>query len=155
AGAACGGGVPVPIATYTDPGGAEPNPADPLGPLSKHYKVVSIDWGDATPLDTTTGSISFSGTPGSKTDKFTVSGSHTYLPPGPYPNTSKLDQEGIPTTVMTTAMVVDLNKPVQTNQTKPTNWLAGIQGQEMIRRFGLTGGGQTLGQWLASSFPRL
>jgi hypothetical protein len=154
AGAACGAGVTTPIATFNDAGGAEPNAFDG-GALGNHYKVVSIDWGDASPLDTATGSITFSGTPGSKTDKFNVGGSHTYMTPGTYTITIKLDHEGMPTTVMTSAMVVDLNKAVQTNQTKPTNWLAGSVGQQMVQSFGLTVGGQTLGQWLASSFPRL
>jgi uncharacterized repeat protein (TIGR01451 family) len=154
AGAACGAGVRIPIATFNDPGGAELNSFDP-GPLGNHYKVVSIDWGDGMPLDTVTGSVTFSGTPGSKTDKFSVSGSHTYLTPGTYTITIKLDHETIGTMVMTSATVVDLNKPVQTNQTKPTNWLAGIAGQQMIQSFGLTVGGQTLGQWLASTLPRL
>src|SRR5216683_7636705 len=35
AGAACGAALPVPIATYTDPGGAEPNASD-SGPLGNH-----------------------------------------------------------------------------------------------------------------------
>jgi hypothetical protein len=65
------------LATFTDPGGAEPSGSDP-GVVADQYRVVSIDWGDSTPLDTTSGAISFSGTPGSITDTFTVTGSHTY-----------------------------------------------------------------------------
>src|SRR5262249_43763341 len=65
----------VAMATFTDPGGAEPNPSDLAG---THYQVVSIDWGDSTPLDTSSGAIRYGGSPGSKTDPFTVTGSHTY-----------------------------------------------------------------------------
>jgi hypothetical protein len=97
----------VTLAKFTDPGGAEPNPSDPTDGIPSHYKVVSIDWGDSTPLDTSSGSISFSGTPGSKTDSFTVSGSHTFATEGTFTITVKLDHEGVPTTVMTTAIVKD------------------------------------------------
>src|SRR5439155_7351522 len=39
--------------------------------------------------------------------------------------------------------------------TKPTSWWAGVLGKELIGKFGLTAGGQTLGQWLATTFPNL
>jgi hypothetical protein len=45
----------VTVATFTDPGGAEPNASDP-GPISAHY-VATIDWGDGTPASA--GEISF------------------------------------------------------------------------------------------------
>src|SRR5205823_5672686 len=35
-------------ATFTDPGGAEPNAADPGGTISSHYQAF-ISWGDGTP----------------------------------------------------------------------------------------------------------
>jgi hypothetical protein len=95
------------VATFLDPGGAEPNPADPTDGIPSHYKVASIDWGDATPLDTTTGAIAFSGTPGSKTDPFTVSGSHVYASEGTFTVTVILDHEGIKTTVKPTATIKD------------------------------------------------
>jgi hypothetical protein len=97
----------VPIATFTDPGGAEPNPSDPSGGIANHYKVDSIDWGDSTPLDTTTGTISYNGSPGSTTDPFTVNGSHTYQTEGTFTITVMLDHEGVLTTVTTTAIVKD------------------------------------------------
>ena len=56
----------------------EPNPSDPTDGIPSHYAVVSIDWGDKTPLDTSSGTISYSGAPGSNTDAFTVSGTHLY-----------------------------------------------------------------------------
>src|SRR5205823_14105946 len=36
-----------PVATFTDPGGAEPNSADPAGGISAHYSAT-INWGDGT-----------------------------------------------------------------------------------------------------------
>ena len=98
---------PVALATFTDPGGAEPNPSDPSGTLNDHYSIVSIDWGDGTPLDTSSGSISYSGSPGSTTDPFTVSGSHTYGEEGPYTVTVIVDHEGVDTTLTDTASVSD------------------------------------------------
>jgi PKD repeat protein len=90
------------IATFTDPGGPEPNASDPSGTLANHYTVDSIDWGDTTPLDTTSGTISFDGT-----STFTVQGGHTYGEEGTYTITATLDHEGILTTVMATATVSD------------------------------------------------
>jgi PKD repeat protein len=89
------------FATFTDPGGPEPNPSDP-GPLANHYKVDSINWGDSTPLDTTSGSITFDGV-----STFTVSGSHTYGEEGTYSISAVVDHEGILTTVTATATVSD------------------------------------------------
>src|SRR5439155_8999490 len=61
------------VATFTDPGGAEPNPADLSGTINSHYQVTSINWGDGT-VDTSTAALSFGGSPGSTTAAFTVSG---------------------------------------------------------------------------------
>jgi hypothetical protein len=74
-------GVPVSakVATFTDPGGAEPNASDdPGGQLSAHYSAT-IDWGDNAQ---SAGVITYNGTPGSTTDPFTVTGSHTYTTGG-------------------------------------------------------------------------
>jgi hypothetical protein len=95
------------LATFKDPGGAEPNPSDPTDGIPSHYHVVSIDWGDSTPLDTTSGSIGYSGSPGSKTDPFTVTGSHTFETEGTFTITVVIDHEGETTTVTTTAIVKD------------------------------------------------
>ncbi len=92
------------IATFKDPGGAEPNPSDPSG---THYQVVSIDWGDGTALDTTSGAVSYSGAPGSTTDPFTVSGNHTYGEEGTYTITAILNHEGVLTKVQSQVTVSD------------------------------------------------
>jgi hypothetical protein len=144
------------VATFTDPGGAEPNPSDPSGTINNHYKVVSLNWGDGSALDTTTGSLSYSGGAGSKTAAFTVSGSHTYAANGTYTLVATISHEGATTPVSETVNVGSLGLFFQGNvQTKTSSFWAGIVGQELLRRFGLTQGGQTLGQWLASTFPRL
>jgi uncharacterized repeat protein (TIGR01451 family) len=62
------------VATFTDPGGAEPNPSDPSGTIESHYSA-SIDWGDKT---TSAGTLSFSA------GVFSVAGSHTYLVAGTF-----------------------------------------------------------------------
>jgi hypothetical protein len=95
------------VAKFTDPGGAEPNPSDPTPGIGNHYSVVSIDWGDNNPLDTTTGSLSFGGAPGSKTDPFTVSGSHLYGEEGTFTIRVVIDHEGMRTTLTSTAIVSD------------------------------------------------
>jgi hypothetical protein len=95
------------IASFKDPGGAEPNPADPSGTINDHYRVVSIDWGDGSLLDTSSGALSFGGTPGSTTDLFTVSGSHTYGEEGSYTVKAVIDHEGVNTTLTSAAVISD------------------------------------------------
>jgi hypothetical protein len=85
----------VTVATFTDPGGAEPNPSDPSG---VHY-TADIDWGDGTP--SSAGTVSFSGTPGSKTAPFTVTGDHTYTTNGTYTITVTIHHELAPDAVTT------------------------------------------------------
>jgi photosystem II stability/assembly factor-like uncharacterized protein len=58
------------VATFIDNGNTEP-----LG----NY-TVTIDWGDGTPLDTTSGAVTQPGGPGTP---FLVTGSHTYTQPTP------------------------------------------------------------------------
>jgi PKD repeat protein len=82
------------LASFTDPGGAESG--------SGHYTVASIDWGDGSLLDTTSGAIS-----GPADGVFTTSGTHTYAEEGSYTVTVILDHEGIRTMQTTTATVVD------------------------------------------------
>jgi len=86
------------VATFTDPGGAETNDGT-------HYSST-IDWGDNS---TSSGFISFSGSLGSKTDAFTVTGSHNYSEEGSYQVTTTVNHEGVITTTTSTATVVDAN----------------------------------------------
>ena len=72
------------VASFTDPGGAEPDAADPDGPLSKHY-AATIDWGDGT---VTAGTIT------SAAGVFTVSGAHTWTEQGDYTVATTIDHEG-------------------------------------------------------------
>jgi hypothetical protein len=144
------------VANFTDPGGAEPNPADPAGTINDHYTIVSINWGDGSPPDTTTGKLSFSGSPGSKTDKFTVQGSHVYAVSGTYTITVVINHEGVMTTLTQAVTVSSLGLTFQGTQTKTSGFWNDLNtGQELIRLFTKTAGGQTLGQWLATTFPKL
>ncbi len=52
-------------------------------------------------------------------------------------------------------MVASLGQFVPAGFTKPISFWAGLQGQELVHRFGLTSAGQTLGQWLTTTFPNL
>jgi PKD repeat protein len=137
------------VATFTDPGDAEPNPADPAGTINDHYAIVSINWGDGTPLDTTSGKLSFSGSPGSKTDKFTVTASHTYAASGSYMVTVAINHEGVMSNLTQAANVSSLGLMFQGSQTRTSGfWNDGNLGQELLRKFTKTAAGQTLGQWL-------
>jgi hypothetical protein len=138
----------VAVATFTDPGGPEPNASDPTPGISNHY-TATITWGDGTPAST--GTISFN----SMTNVFTVSGNHIYAAAGFYTVTTTINHEAVITTAMSTAKVVDLGLFFQGQQTRTSGFWAGLLGQELIRKFGVTAGGQTLGQWLAGTFPKL
>ncbi|MDB5351015.1 MAG: hypothetical protein JWN86_2262 [Planctomycetota bacterium] len=90
------------VATFTDPGGPEPNLNDPLpANINAHY-AATIAWGDGTP--STPGVLSFNAITG----LFTVSGNHTYLVSGSSPITVTINHEGAPpVTVTSTALVGD------------------------------------------------
>jgi hypothetical protein len=62
---------------------------------------VSIDWGDGTALDATSGLIS------NATGTFTVIGTHTFAEEGSYTVTTKVDHEGVPSSFSSTATVAD------------------------------------------------
>ena len=99
----------VTVGTFTDPGGAEPNSSDPSGTINNHYQVASINWGDGTPLDTVSGTLSFGGSQGSTTDSFTISGSHTYATAGVYTITAVIDHELAPPRNVTSTVTVKDN----------------------------------------------
>jgi hypothetical protein len=87
-----------PVATFTDPGGAEPNVFDPTpNTISGHY-IASINWGDGSAI--TTGTITLSG------GVFTVSGSHTYAAVGTFTTSMAISHELLsPITITGTATV--------------------------------------------------
>jgi hypothetical protein len=95
----------LPAATFTDPGGAEPNPSDPIPGISSHY-TATVDFGDGKgPVAAT---ISYSGTPGSTTGVFTVNASHSFDEEGTFTVTTTINHEGsTPQVVTSTATVRD------------------------------------------------
>ncbi len=94
----------APVATFTDPGGAEPNPADPAGGISSHY-TATTDWGDGTGPSVDT--ITYSGSPGSTTGVFTVTSTHTFAEEGTFTVTTIIDHEGVKTTVTSASTIRD------------------------------------------------
>ena len=69
----------VTVASFTDPGGPEPNPSDPDPNISHHY-TADIDWGDGSGLQLNSGTITGPNAAG----VYSVTGSHTYASAGPY-----------------------------------------------------------------------
>ena len=94
----------APVATFTDPGGAEPNPADPVGGISSHY-TATTDWGDGTGPSVDT--ITYSGSPGSTTGVVTVTSTHTFAEEGTFTVTTIIDHEGIKTKVTSSSTIRD------------------------------------------------
>jgi hypothetical protein len=71
------------VATFKDPGGAEPNASDP-GPIGNHYTTL-INWGDGT---TSLGTITPTGG-----NNFAVTASHIYTEEGTYTITVTIAHE--------------------------------------------------------------
>ncbi|HLJ97483.1 MAG TPA: Ig-like domain-containing protein, partial [Gemmataceae bacterium] len=129
-----------PVATFTDPGGAEA--------LDGTHYSATINWGDGSA--TSTGSISLNGS------TFSVNGTHTYAAANSYSITVTLIHDGwLYTYVQSSATVTDLGQFVSAGFVKSTSFWEGLLGQGLIRRFGVTSSNQTLGQWLATTFPNL
>ena len=90
------------VATFTDPGGAEPNVNDPNPPTPDGHYAATINWGDGTP--STPGAITFNAITGI----FAVSGNHTYMVAGNLPITVTIHHENAaPVTVASAAIVGD------------------------------------------------
>lgn len=91
------------LATFTDPGGAEPNDVDPVPPTSAGHYQASISWGDGT----TPGAISPL-TPISPTQVFTVTGNHIYTIQSPVSGfnvVTTIDHEAVISTATSIAIV--------------------------------------------------
>jgi hypothetical protein len=107
-----------PAATFTDPGGAEPNPSDPIPDISSHY-TATVDFGDGKgPVAAT---ITYSGVPfdGSTTNTFTVTAMHTFDEEGTFTVTTDINHEGMHTVVNSTATVRDNYGLVLLDATSP------------------------------------
>jgi hypothetical protein len=127
------------VATFTDPGGAEPNDGS-------HYSAC-IDWGDGSP--TTAGTISFNG------GAFTVSGTHTYAAPIAYTITTTLSHGSAPSIpVQSLAKIAGLATHVQSGQAQNAAFWH-ITGQTLIQSFNGGAAATQLANWLARSFPNL
>jgi hypothetical protein len=99
-------GFNLPVATFTDPGGAEPNSFDPTPGISSHY-TATVDFGDGKgPVAAT---ITYNGVPGddSTTNTFTVTASHAFDEEGTFNITTTINHEGIITVATSTATVRD------------------------------------------------
>jgi hypothetical protein len=95
---------PQSVATFTDPGGAEPNSSDPSPATSAGHYTPSIDWGDSTKSAGTITPL----TPSSPTQVFTVTGNHTYTTQSPVSGfnvSTTINHEGVNTVVNSTAIV--------------------------------------------------
>jgi hypothetical protein len=88
------------VATFTDPGGAEP----------RGDYLATIDWGDGTPLDTSTGAIS-----GPVGGVFTVTGSHNFAGHGAFVITTTIHHEGATDATATSLAVVTTPTSIEGN----------------------------------------
>lgn len=101
-------GQPEILATFVDPGGAEPNSADRFPDTIDGHYSATVDWGDGSPTEA--GDLAYTGVvgDGSTTNAFTVSGSHLYQTTGTKTVTITLDHEGMLSTVTDTINVVSV-----------------------------------------------
>src|SRR4029077_11127170 len=86
------------VATFTDPGGAEPHAFDPSG---THY-TTTINWGDGT---SSTATISQSG------NTFSVQGNHTYGQTGTFSVTVVIVHDNAPQTTTTAPATISTTTP--------------------------------------------
>ena len=89
------------VATFVDPGGAEPNAADPSG---VHYSA-DINWGDGS---VSAGTIAFD----AATSTFKVLGDHTYAAAGSYAIAVAIHHESAPDALATSAATITAPAPV-------------------------------------------
>jgi len=94
---------PQPLATFTDPGGAEPNASDSTPPTSAGHYTASIAWGDGTSAGAITPL-----TPSSPSQVFTVTGNHTYTTQSPVTGfnvITTIDHESVTSMATSTGIV--------------------------------------------------
>jgi hypothetical protein len=97
------------LATFVDPGGAEPNPADRTPNTVDGHYIVIIDWGDSSPNEPAVVTYNGVAGDGSKTNSFNVTGGpHLYTTTGTKTITVMIDHEGTLTTVIDTVEVVSV-----------------------------------------------
>ena len=104
--------VTATVATFTD---ANPNAA--LSDFTTPPGGVTIDWGDSSPLDTTSALVTLIGTTPNGAI-FSVQGTHDYIEEGTYPVTVTIKDVGGSTTVATSNAVV-ADSPPTANPVQP------------------------------------
>ncbi|HZV05724.1 MAG TPA: choice-of-anchor L domain-containing protein [Gemmataceae bacterium] len=115
----------VTVASFVDPGGAEPNATDPTG---IHY-TADINWGDG---GTSTGIITFD----TMTNTFKVLGDHTYAAAGNFVVTITIHHESAPDAVATSTAAVAPASSVYIGQGPGgphTLMVIGTAGDDVIR----------------------
>ena len=129
----------VTVATFTDSGGAQP---------STDYSVT-INWGDGSPTDTTTGMVSQSG------GNFSVTGTHTYANVGSYSAVVTISDETPTGTIpQSVAIVVDpvtvSDAPLSVTTVGPLTATVGTPLSSVpIATFTDTGGAEPVGNYEA------
>jgi hypothetical protein len=128
------------VATFTTP-----DTADGSGAFT-----ATILWGDGS---SSSGIVKGSG------GSFTVSGSHTYADPNSSPGYAVSVQISNPNTksgtANDTAIVTSLGQTVGKGLAGGIGFWHNQNGQALIHSFGNTTNGQTLANWLATTFPNL
>jgi PKD repeat protein len=120
----------LPVATFTDPGGAETIPGN--------YSAT-INWGDSSP--NSAGTIT-GGTPlGSKTAVFTVTGTHTYAEEGTFTITTTITHSGgtpfaVTTTTTSTAHIRDNFGLLVLDPTDPSSLMITGNGAVVVNHSG-------------------
>ena len=128
-----GAGSTFTLATFTDPGGAEP-----LADYS-----ASVDWGDGS---NSAGVISYN----SATGVFTVSGSHTYADDGAYTATLMIHHDSAPIMPMTDGVTVSDPGVSATGGLALNATEGGAFGSQVVATFTDPGGAEPLSDYSAT-----
>jgi hypothetical protein len=118
----------------------------PGSPAGAFHAV--INWGDGT--------LSSAGVITLSAGVFHISGNHTYAEPGKYAiSVTVTDSFGNTTTAGSKAVVADLGKGIQHDQTEETGWWNNRRGQALINAFNGGPSSTALAMWLATNFRNL